>query len=182
MPRKSSELTRWTTEPRPVYELEDLNGRLIEGQFYSEELTAVRVTKRTTYKKYKILDERDKESILQYLVRWKGYRKELDSWFPAARVRNISKMNGNPNRFYVTLFSSTSMKAYHDNSIDALMVQMAHEFDLRYDKWVVGFCEFSRPTPSLVTFKPVIIVGETNGLLYCKLISRSFCLTRRPGV
>jgi hypothetical protein len=37
-------------EPRPVYELEDLNGTLIEGQFYGEELTPVNVTDRTTYK------------------------------------------------------------------------------------------------------------------------------------
>ena len=29
--------------PRPVYELEDLNGTVIEGQFYGEELKPVRV-------------------------------------------------------------------------------------------------------------------------------------------
>ena len=29
--------------PRPVYEFEDLNGTLIEGQFYGEEVTPVRV-------------------------------------------------------------------------------------------------------------------------------------------
>jgi hypothetical protein len=42
--------------PRPVYELEDMNGTLIQEQFYVEELTAVRVTKRTTYKIDNILD------------------------------------------------------------------------------------------------------------------------------
>ena len=31
--------------PRPVYELEDLNKTPIEGQFYQEELTPVRITK-----------------------------------------------------------------------------------------------------------------------------------------
>ena len=36
--------------PPPVYELEDLNGTLIEGQFYVEELKPVRVTKRSVYK------------------------------------------------------------------------------------------------------------------------------------
>jgi hypothetical protein len=35
-------------ERRPVYELEDLNGTLIEGQFYSEEITLVHVTDSTT--------------------------------------------------------------------------------------------------------------------------------------
>jgi hypothetical protein len=34
--------------PRPVYELEDLNGKVREGQFYQEELSPVRISKRTT--------------------------------------------------------------------------------------------------------------------------------------
>ena len=36
--------------PRAVYELEDLNDTPIDGQFYKEELTHVRITSRTTYK------------------------------------------------------------------------------------------------------------------------------------
>jgi hypothetical protein len=36
--------------PRPVCELADLNGTLIKGQFYGEQLTPVRVTKRSVYK------------------------------------------------------------------------------------------------------------------------------------
>jgi len=48
--------------------LEDLNGTLIEGQFYGEELTVVRVPKRTTYKTGKTLDKRYRNGILQYLV------------------------------------------------------------------------------------------------------------------
>jgi hypothetical protein len=36
--------------PRPVYELEDLNNSLIEGQFYGEELTPVRISESTEYK------------------------------------------------------------------------------------------------------------------------------------
>jgi len=35
--------------PRPVYELEDLNGKVIDGQFYGEELTGVHNTKRKTF-------------------------------------------------------------------------------------------------------------------------------------
>ena len=49
--------------PRYVYELEDLNKTPIEGQFYQEELTPVRITKHTVYKIYKILDERAVENI-----------------------------------------------------------------------------------------------------------------------
>jgi hypothetical protein len=34
----------------PVYELEDLNRKVIDGQFYNEELKPVRITKHTTFK------------------------------------------------------------------------------------------------------------------------------------
>ena len=65
--------------PRTVYELEDLNGTLIEGQFYAEELTPFRVTKRTFSKIDKIVDKRYKKGIIENLVRWKGYRKDFNS-------------------------------------------------------------------------------------------------------
>ena len=75
--------------PRPVYVLEDLNVTLIEGQFYGEELTPVPVTNRSVYQVDKILDKRYRKGILEYLVRWKAYRRNFDSWIPAASVKNI---------------------------------------------------------------------------------------------
>ena len=53
---------------RAVYEL-DLNGTPIDGQFYQEELTPVRITSRTTYKIDKILHKRFRRGIRKYLVR-----------------------------------------------------------------------------------------------------------------
>jgi hypothetical protein len=55
---------------RPVYELEDLNHNVIDGQFYNEELTSVQITKYTIFKIDKILDTRVRRSIREYLVRW----------------------------------------------------------------------------------------------------------------
>ena len=81
------ELIRKT--PRPLHELEGLNGTLIEGQFYGEKLTPVGVTKSSVYKIYKIVHKRYRNSILEYLVHWKGYRRYFDSWVPAANVKNI---------------------------------------------------------------------------------------------
>ena len=75
---------------RHLYELEDRNGTLNEGKFYGEELTPVPATKRTTYKIDKNLDKRCRKGIPQYLVRWKEYRKDFDSWVPAPSVKNIS--------------------------------------------------------------------------------------------
>ena len=43
--------------PRTVYELEDLYKTPIEGQFYAEEYTPVRISKVITYKIDKILDK-----------------------------------------------------------------------------------------------------------------------------
>ena len=75
--------------PRPVYELEDLNETKIGGNFYREELTTVGITKISAYKIDKILDKRCRNCILEYLVHWKGYRKDFDSYVSAANVKNI---------------------------------------------------------------------------------------------
>jgi transposase InsO family protein len=75
--------------PRPLYELEDLNHKVIDGQFFNEELTTVRITKHTTFKIDKILATRVRRGIREHLVRWKGYSPEFDSWINAASVKNI---------------------------------------------------------------------------------------------
>jgi len=51
--------------PRPLYELEDLNGTPIEGQLYLEELTRVGVTRPTVYKIDKILNKMVRLGILE---------------------------------------------------------------------------------------------------------------------
>jgi hypothetical protein len=75
--------------PRPVYELQDLNRSVIDCQFYNEELSPVRITRRTTFKIDKILSTTVRSGIREYLVRWKGYGPDFDSWIYAASVKNI---------------------------------------------------------------------------------------------
>jgi len=75
--------------PRPVFELEDLNRTPIDDQFYQEKLTPVRVTKNTVYKIDKILDERVRRGIREYLFRWRVYSRDFDSWIPASSVKDV---------------------------------------------------------------------------------------------
>jgi hypothetical protein len=75
--------------PRPVYELEDMLGAQIDGQFYSEELSPVTLSSRTTYKIDKILKKRRRGGILEYLVRGTEYNSDFDSWVPASSVKPV---------------------------------------------------------------------------------------------
>ena len=92
--------------PREVYKLEDLNGTPIDGQFYQEELTLVRSTSWTTYKINKILEKRFRRGIREYLVCWRGYSRDFDSWVPTSSLKNMDMA---PSKiFYVTLFRDAS--------------------------------------------------------------------------
>jgi len=51
------------TRQRIVYKLEDLNRTPIDGHFYREELTPVRITDRTAYEIDKILDKTVKRAL-----------------------------------------------------------------------------------------------------------------------
>jgi len=84
--RSTKFIERW---PRTIYELEDLNKSPIEGEFYGEVLTPVRISKHITYKINKILDKRVRFCIMEYLVRWRGYSQDFYSWIPESRVNDI---------------------------------------------------------------------------------------------
>ena len=75
--------------PRPLYELRDLRGTPIEGQFYNEEVTPVKITRRTAYKIDKIMDTRVRQGIREHLVRWAGYLPSFDSWIRASSIRRL---------------------------------------------------------------------------------------------
>ena len=58
--------------PRPVYELEDLNHKVIDGHFFKKELTPVRITKRTTFKINKILATRVRRAFVSISCAGRG--------------------------------------------------------------------------------------------------------------
>ena len=75
--------------PRSVYELQNLNRKVIDGQFYEEELTPVHITKQTQFQIDKILATRRRRGIKQHLVLWKGYNKDFNSSIPASDIQKI---------------------------------------------------------------------------------------------
>jgi hypothetical protein len=128
-------------QPRPLYELLDLNDTSIVGQFYQEELSPGCISKQTVYKIDKILGRRTKHGIREVLVRWKEYQKRFNSWIPASSVKNI--MNS-ANSFYVTLFSNGSQTLYPDNTVGAFTTELAIPIELDSEfRLQVSLCEFS---------------------------------------
>ena len=83
-------------------------------------------------------------------------------------------MGSYPDSFYVTLISNSYTKAYPNSTIDAFTVQLAHEINLGTDRWEVATCEFSCPPPSVDNIEPHVVVGDTNALIYCYLITAQF--------
>ena len=83
-------------------------------------------------------------------------------------------MGSNSDSFYVTLFSNSSTKVIPDNTIASFIVQLAHEIDLRTDRWEVAICEFSCPPPCVGNIKLHVVLGDTNALIYCDLITPRF--------
>ena len=71
--------------------MQDLLGKHIDGQFYAEELSPVTVTKPTTYAIDKILPRRLRGDSLEYLVRWKRYGPEFDSWIKVSSVQHVKR-------------------------------------------------------------------------------------------
>ena len=69
----------------------------------------MRISKRTKFQIDKILSTRVRRGIQEYLVRWKGYGPDFDSWINATSVKNIQEMEYRKH-FYITLFSNSSQK------------------------------------------------------------------------
>jgi hypothetical protein len=77
--------------------------------------------------------------------------------------------------FYITLFRNASQKVYPSNTLSDFKIQLAQPTDLgSSDDWEVGLCEFSCPPPATGRIKTVAVIGDTNALIYCDLITPQF--------
>ena len=91
------------TSSRPItYRLIDTKGNILEGWFYSQELSLVKIpkTKKPTVNKTQnvqqdveqtwaidqIVDRKKKNGIEYVYVKWKGFDDEHNSWIPTASI------------------------------------------------------------------------------------------------
>ena len=77
--------------------------------------------------------------------------------------------------FYITLFTNASQEVHSSNTLAELTIQLAQRIDLgSTDNWEVGLCEFSFLPQKSATLKPIEVIGETNAMMYCDLITPQF--------
>ena len=73
------------TKP-PTYEIEDLNGKPIQGTFYEQELQK---SKQSSYRVEKVLKRRKaKNGQKEVYVKWKGYDTSFNSWIPLSDLKH----------------------------------------------------------------------------------------------
>jgi hypothetical protein len=154
--------------PRPVFELEDLNRTPKDGQFYQEELVPVRISKRTVYKIDKILSRRVRQGIREVLVGWRVYPALFGSCVAESSVKKYKAVDAV--HFYITLFSNASVNCYSDNTLTAFTVDPPRSVVLNaIERWEVGLCEFSCvPVPESE------LVNNTYAFIYCDLLAPQF--------
>ena len=82
----SALLKLFTSVPQPVYEMSELQGRPIEGQFCNYELVKVTVPPQTEFQVDIIIRTRNNDGIKEHLVKWKGYDATFNSWINATDI------------------------------------------------------------------------------------------------
>lgn len=74
---------------RPMFEIIDVSGERILGNFYQEELQKVNIDKNTLYKIEKIIQTKGRGKNKKYFVKWLNYTEKFNSWVLASQVANI---------------------------------------------------------------------------------------------
>lgn len=74
----------------PVYTLEDLNGEIIDGVYYEQELCHVEKNlNEAVFEIDEILKTKGNGKFKKYLVSWRGYPSQYNSWIAASDLINI---------------------------------------------------------------------------------------------
>ena len=70
-----------------TYLLEDLQGEIIIGSFYNEELQK---TSQEVYRIEKVLRKKKINDIEHGLVKWIGYSDKFNEWLPVSKLQKIN--------------------------------------------------------------------------------------------
>jgi len=73
----------------PVYRLQDLDGEIIDGCFYEEELQKIIVSDDKTFKIEKILHKQKRGKVTYVLVKWWGWPSKFNSWIAEKEVMDL---------------------------------------------------------------------------------------------
>jgi len=74
----------------PVYTLKDLNGDVIDGIYYEQELCRVKKNlSDALFEIDKILETKGRGKSKKYFVSWKGYPPNFNSWIPASDIVDL---------------------------------------------------------------------------------------------
>ena len=83
-----STVTKIIPRVPPVYRLRDYADDEIEGVFYAEEFQKVHKSD-DIYKIEKILAEKKENGKVKVLVKWLGYDKKFNNWFPKSELQKL---------------------------------------------------------------------------------------------
>lgn len=78
-----------TRMPITTYSIEDLNGELVDGSFYENEITKVLKDDNREFKIDEVLKTKGKGKNKQHFVSWMGYGPKFNSWIKANDVKSI---------------------------------------------------------------------------------------------
>lgn len=77
---------RYSSSP-PTYKLRDMQGEVIDGRFYQEELQPVIKSSDSFWSIEKILRTRGVGSKKEYFVKWTGFDEKFNSWIKASWLK-----------------------------------------------------------------------------------------------
>jgi hypothetical protein len=73
-----------------TYQLKDVNGELIKGSFYNEELQKTKQKEQGIYRIEKIIRKKKIDGIQHGLVKWIGYSDKFNTWEPMENIVKVS--------------------------------------------------------------------------------------------
>ena len=81
-------VSREPTHP-PVYRVADLNGEVLEGTFYAEELQVVPFDPKDHLLVESVLKESGRGKNKRYLIKWLGYPESFNSWVNSGDLKKL---------------------------------------------------------------------------------------------